>query len=452
MYAQCTAITIFGKGGIMNKKISFVLAAALMVELFAMAAPTQAQYVYLPNVVGMSGADAGSVIRSAGLTISWTYQYSVSVAEGLIISQDPPGGAMVPEGSDVHLFLSLGPQPVEVPDVVGMSETDASSELNSAGLTISWTSQYSGTVAEGLVISQDPAGGTTVPEGSVVALVMSLGPKPVKVPDVVGMSDDEAESAIHSAGLYVSITLQHSDTVAKGLVISQNPAGGTWIPEGSDVNFVISLGLRQPPVGPPVKPDAGCLAAHWKLDDGSGTTAIDSSGNGFDMTLYNNTWEDGVLEGAAHFHGMGYGEVSDVNYKDNVITLCAWVWHDVFIVNKIERYITAGQSTAAICKEYDGRLVFYVDTDDNLRHLLAEDVLTEGQWHHVAGIWDGLTQHLYMDGEEIADQQPEPVGVLGGISDVTLSSETGPFNGMLDDVRIYNCALSINEIRYLAGF
>ena len=68
--------------------------------------------------------------------------------------------------------------------------------------------------------------------------------------------------------------------------------------------------------------------------------------------------------------------------------------------------------------------------------------------HHVAGTWDGLTQRLYIDGVQITSQTPG--GVIGNASYVILSSQDEPFNGMLDDVRIYNKALSAEEIEALA--
>ncbi|HOQ32295.1 MAG TPA: PASTA domain-containing protein, partial [Candidatus Hydrogenedens sp.] len=103
--------------------------------------------------------------------------------------------------------------------------------------------QCSDTVPAGSVISQSPAGGEQVPPGSAVNLVISTGPCPVTVPDVVGMSQAEAESAITGAGLTVgTISQQCSDTVPAGSVISQSPAGGEQVPPGSAVNLVISTG------------------------------------------------------------------------------------------------------------------------------------------------------------------------------------------------------------------
>ncbi|MHC4580570.1 MAG: LamG-like jellyroll fold domain-containing protein [Planctomycetota bacterium] len=189
------------------------------------------------------------------------------------------------------------------------------------------------------------------------------------------------------------------------------------------------------------------LVGWWRFDEDYGTTAIDSSGNGHDITLHNITWEDGVFGGAVHFHGVGYGKVGNFRYSNNALTVCAWVWHDELRINKTERYITVAGS-AVILKEYDGRLNFYIYTDGNIRSLLVENVLTEGQWHHVAGTWDGLTQHLYIDGVEIASQAPG--GVLGNTSNVTISStQDEPFNGMLDEVRIYNRALTQGEIQFV---
>ncbi|MCP4257862.1 MAG: hypothetical protein GY774_10090 [Planctomycetes bacterium] len=156
-------------------------------------------------------------------------------------------------------------------------------------------------------------------------------------------------------------------------------------------------------------------------------------------------WEDGLFGGAVHFRGVGYGNIGSFNYSDNAITVCAFVWHDAFRSGQVERYVTMAPEVAVIRKETDGRLHFYIKTDDNLRHLWISDVLTESRWYHVAGTWDGLTQRLYIDGVEIASQTPG--GVLGDTSSVTVSSGDEPLNGMLDEIRIYSRALMEQEIK-----
>src|SRR4029077_20909390 len=97
----------------------------------------------------------------------------------------------------------------------------------------------------GSVISQSPAAGTNVAPDSMVNLTVSSGG--VTVPDVVGLTQADATTAITSAGLSLGGgTLQSSATVASGLVISESPAAGTIVTSGSGMNLVVSSG--PPPV------------------------------------------------------------------------------------------------------------------------------------------------------------------------------------------------------------
>ena len=202
------------------------------------------------------------------------------------------------------------------------------------------------------------------------------------------------------------------------------------------------------PAGSAMAQADATLIGWWKFDEGSGTAATDSSGNGREIELVNATWEDGVSGGAVHFHGEGYGRDREFASSGNAITVCAWVWHDAFLAGQVERYVTVGPEIAVIRRNSDDRLHFYITTDGTFSHLFVGDVLTEGQWHHVAGTWDGLVQRLYLDGVEIGSA--EPGGTLGGGTMMRLSSPDGePLNGMLDDVRIYERALSQPEIMTL---
>ncbi|MDR4461199.1 MAG: PASTA domain-containing protein [Nitrospirales bacterium] len=196
----------------------------------------------VPNVVGMTQAAAQSAITTAGLTVgAVTTTISTTVAAGKVISQNPIAGKKVAAGSSVALVVSLGAQ---VPNVVGRTQADAQKALTSAGLTVGTvTMANSATVAAGRVISQNPRAGTTVNPGSAVALVVSLG---TTVPDVMGLTQSNAETALSAAGLTVGIvTTANSETVPSGIVISQTPAAGIKVTPGSAVALVISSG---PPV------------------------------------------------------------------------------------------------------------------------------------------------------------------------------------------------------------
>ncbi len=128
-----------------------------------------------------------------------------------------------------------------VPDVVGMTEAAADSAITGAGLVVGNVSyQCSDTVAAGLVISQDPTGGTQVNVGSSVDLVVSTG-QPV-VPDVTGMTEADAITAINGTAniSYGTSTTQCSDTVPAGDVISQSATG--TVSCGTVVDLVVSTG------------------------------------------------------------------------------------------------------------------------------------------------------------------------------------------------------------------
>ncbi|MFA7486059.1 MAG: PASTA domain-containing protein, partial [Phycisphaerae bacterium] len=131
-----------------------------------------------------------------------------------------------------------------VPNVVGQSESDAETALIAVGLVKGdVTTASSETVSLGDVISQDPAADSSVPCGSAVALVISSGPCMATVPNVVGMTEANAETALTAVGLVKGdVTTASSETVSLGDVISQDPAADSSVPCGSAVALVISSG------------------------------------------------------------------------------------------------------------------------------------------------------------------------------------------------------------------
>jgi beta-lactam-binding protein with PASTA domain len=196
------------------------------------------QMVAVPNAEGLTQDDATTALTGAKLKVGTvTQQTSNTVATGKVISQDPASGSSVTEGSPVNLMISSGPQMVTVPNVEGLTQAAATTTITGAKLTV-------GTVtATGKVISQDPARGSSVAQGSSVNLVISLGPQMVTVPNVEGLTQAAATAAVTAANLTVgTITQQTSNTVASGNVVSQDQPSGSSVAQGSPVNLVISSG------------------------------------------------------------------------------------------------------------------------------------------------------------------------------------------------------------------
>jgi beta-lactam-binding protein with PASTA domain len=199
----------------------------------------------MPNVEGLTQAAATTAITGAKLMVGTvTQQSSNTVATGNVISQDPASGGSLAQGSPVNLVISSGPQMVTAPNVEGLTQDAATTAITAAKLMMGTITQQSGnTVATGKVISQDPASGNSLAQGAPVNLVISSGPQIVTVPNVVGLTQDAATTAITAAKLTVgTITQQTSNTVVIGNIISQDPASGSSAAQGSPVNLVISSG------------------------------------------------------------------------------------------------------------------------------------------------------------------------------------------------------------------
>jgi serine/threonine-protein kinase len=152
---------------------------------------------------------------------------------------------MADEDSRVDVVVAVGLAGVEVPDVVGDSADEAKSTLEAAGLTVRAEEVFSDKVDKGDVVAQSPQPGTRVQKGAEVALSVSKGEEPaanVKVPDLSGMTEDEARAALDKVGLDGVDLLAYSATVPKGDVGAQAPAAGASVAPGTQVAFILSKG------------------------------------------------------------------------------------------------------------------------------------------------------------------------------------------------------------------
>lgn len=208
---------------------------------------TSADTVKVPNVVGKTVDEASAILTEAGLTAKATKEKSTEYDANYIISQDIEPGQSVAQGTVLNLVVSEGKVVgVTVPDVVGKSEAEAKVALEAEGFVIQKQPQESATVEKGNVISQNPLGATTAAKGSTVTVVVSSGAtaaETVEVPDLVGKDEATAKSLLEAAGLaWSSVSEEHNDAVAEGLVLSQTYAAGEQAEKGTTVNFTVSLG------------------------------------------------------------------------------------------------------------------------------------------------------------------------------------------------------------------
>jgi serine/threonine-protein kinase len=197
----------------------------------------------VPRTVGLSYAQAQRALATAHLDARQVQAFDETTPKGQVMTSNPGVGQQVGRGTEVTLTVSKGPERYAVPNVVNKSKAEASEQITATKLTVGATTQaFSETVPQGLVVSVDPAVGTPLKRGDKVALVVSKGRQPIKVTDFTGKPASAAIDALSKAGLKVDATeQQNSDTVAKGSVITQTPAGGTLF-KGDQVTLVVSKG------------------------------------------------------------------------------------------------------------------------------------------------------------------------------------------------------------------
>ncbi|HLF69343.1 MAG TPA: Stk1 family PASTA domain-containing Ser/Thr kinase, partial [Actinomycetota bacterium] len=223
-----------------------VLAVLGLFALFGKTTPT----VAVPDVRGLSLTEAQRTLDAAGLkSIQDRLEFSESVSEGNVISQDPPDGRKVPSGSKVNLVVSNGPERVEVPDLSGKTEEEARSALEDVGLTMgSVSSAFSDSVAQGKVISQEPAAGVRVDRNRSVDVVVSGGKRTSRVPDVVGLDEAVARQRITDAGLNAVVREVCNTSEKDGRVLDQDPPARQEVGEGSNVKITVNRAPTIPSV------------------------------------------------------------------------------------------------------------------------------------------------------------------------------------------------------------
>ncbi len=168
-------------------------------------------------------------------------QRSERVAEGRVLRMQPDPGTSLEEGETVTLVPSLGPPPVQAPEVGGLALERATARLDRAGLDASVTKRrFHDEIPEGSVIDQVQTG--MVPAGSTVELIVSRGHAPVKIPKVADMSEADAVDLLRSEGFSVSTEEDFSNTVERGFVIGVSPKAGEEAPFASAVTLKVSLG------------------------------------------------------------------------------------------------------------------------------------------------------------------------------------------------------------------
>ena len=199
--------------------------------------------VEVPDVTGKQMTLAKQILEDKRLRVKVDEEFSATVPAGMVISQDPEGGAKVKEERMITIKVSKGGENIEMPDVRGLKQADAIAKIEKMGLKVGRVSERTSDEEEaGVVIASDPRAGTRVTKGETVDLVISKGKKEKKssVPDVTGLPLDAASKTLTSAGFRVGSVEKKASKQAAGTVISQSPGGGAEALSGESIHLVVA--------------------------------------------------------------------------------------------------------------------------------------------------------------------------------------------------------------------
>jgi serine/threonine-protein kinase len=204
--------------------------------------------VEMPDLTDLSYNEAVKKLTALGFDparFSEQKKETPGVEPGIVVDQAPGKGQQVPNNSNVVIVISAPPSRVTVPNVGGLTPADAETKLRKLGFEVTAVNATSTDVPSGTVIRSEPLAGNTVNYGSKITIVISSGTPQATVPNLAGMTEAEARTALENANLKMRV----GDPVVGGTpvnkVVLQSPLAGTSQPQGTTIT--IRLGKELPP-------------------------------------------------------------------------------------------------------------------------------------------------------------------------------------------------------------
>lgn len=239
-----------GKGK--NKKKIGIIIGAIIVVLVAALGIGYATGLFdkkdikVPDFKGMTIEEAEDEAKDLGIEVKiGKYEFSDEYAQDEIMSQDPEDGEMVAEGDIVTVDISKGGEKGVIPNLIGKSEEDAKKMIEDYGFKVGSIKEKESHEEKGTVIEQDPSAGSEGKQGDTISFTISdgSGKEMGTVPNVLGMSEENAKAAIENAGFEVGeVTEGVSSAYDNGQVMWQEYNGGTSLEKGTAIDIKISGG------------------------------------------------------------------------------------------------------------------------------------------------------------------------------------------------------------------
>ncbi|MDT0445937.1 Stk1 family PASTA domain-containing Ser/Thr kinase [Streptomyces johnsoniae] len=224
-----------------------VLIGAVFIGRALFASDPPAGNKAVPDVTGSTLEEARAQLENDAFVPEEGGSEPCAEEADTVCRTDPAAGEEVERESTVTIIMSEGPEPVEVPDVVGDSFEDAEAELEELGFEVEREEEQTSDEEAGTVLEQSPEGGEEAEPESVITLTVAAEPDGVAIPDVVGDHVDQATAELEAAEFTVVTQNQVDDSRQVGEVIRQEPGAGTTAETGTVVTLHVAVHSQTPP-------------------------------------------------------------------------------------------------------------------------------------------------------------------------------------------------------------
>jgi serine/threonine-protein kinase len=199
--------------------------------------------VAVPDVQGQPSADAIATLQNRGFSIRTQQKPDSSVPPDHVINTEPDADTSVAAGDEITLNVSTGPEQREVPDVSGLSYTDAVRRLTDAGFErFRQTTSTSLPEQTDRVLSTVPPANQTSAITNEITVVVGKGPATAIVPECVGQTAEVCQQILGASGFTKTVPVEVDSTTAAGQVVGVEPAPGQTVPQDTVIQIQVSRG------------------------------------------------------------------------------------------------------------------------------------------------------------------------------------------------------------------
>ena len=229
---------------------------------------------YVKNVVGLTAEEATHILEGDGFRVKCVESYDDHVVESFIIDQSVTEGERLRKNSLITLSVSIGPEPIPLPDVVNEEYDKAKEILEEYGWIVVVEKGYDDNVAKDHIINTIPSAGVPVIRGKGITLTVCKGPEHIEIPDLSSLSTQKASEKLKKLGLKVNKTVkeEYDNEIEEEKVIRTDPDVGEIVDRGEKVTMIVSKGPE------PIPTETTVQSTYEEDDEPTGESSVSQSG------------------------------------------------------------------------------------------------------------------------------------------------------------------------------